>query len=91
MSRNFGLGSRDMASAGKMALNNAAHSGGISFQLLQLMATGGNHSPHGRKMRASRKWKTSLKSLSKNMAKSWRKKLAAEIYQRPRRRIMLAP
>jgi len=31
MSRNFGLGSRDMSSAGKIALNNAAKMGGVSF------------------------------------------------------------
>lgn len=31
MSRNFGLGSRDMGTAGKYALNNAAQTGGISF------------------------------------------------------------
>ena len=31
MSRNFGLGSRDMGTAGQYALNNAAQSGGVSF------------------------------------------------------------
>ena len=31
MSRNFGLGSRDMGTAGQYALNNAAHEGGVSF------------------------------------------------------------
>ena len=31
MSRNFGLGSRNMGTAGQYALNNAAQSGGVSF------------------------------------------------------------
>ena len=31
MSRNFGLGSRDMGTAGQYALNNAAQSGGVFF------------------------------------------------------------
>ena len=31
MSRNFGLGSRDMGTAGQYALNNSARDGAVSF------------------------------------------------------------
>ena len=83
MSRNFGLGSRDMGTAGQYALNNSARDGAVSFLLPQLMATGGNLLPIGRKKKASRKWKMLLKSWSKNMARNWPKRSKTGKWRHP--------
>lgn len=58
MSRNFGLGQRDMSKAGRVALERDSRAKGLSFRQRPQSVPGGVHSSRTFMSRESEKWRT---------------------------------